>query len=182
MHDANNGLRHLGPQSCYRRRRVKMMMKNLFGLGPSRKRGLSCKQVVQGAAQAVDVGSGVGRVRVGGLLGGDVIRRAHDRAFLGQGAALIIGEVVPGQAHVENLDRPSSVNDQVAGLYVPMHQGGDFMRMLQPHCRLADVMGGPDGVERAVLAEWAGEVVLLPYLHGRSTTRLVEEAMRVDRS
>lgn len=32
--------------------------------------------------------------------------------------------------------------------------------------------------ERAALSEWGGEVVLLPYLQGRSTTRLMEEAMR----
>jgi len=38
---------------------------------------------------------------------------------------------------------------------------------------------GRDLPERAVLAEWGGEVVLLPYLRGRSTTRLMEEAMRV---
>jgi D-beta-D-heptose 7-phosphate kinase/D-beta-D-heptose 1-phosphate adenosyltransferase len=34
--------------------------------------------------------------------------------------------------------------------------------------------------ERAVLAGWGGEVVLLPYLDGRSTTRLLEEAGRRD--
>jgi D-beta-D-heptose 7-phosphate kinase / D-beta-D-heptose 1-phosphate adenosyltransferase len=33
--------------------------------------------------------------------------------------------------------------------------------------------------ERAALAEWGGEVVLLPYLQGRSTTRLMEGAMRI---
>jgi D-beta-D-heptose 7-phosphate kinase/D-beta-D-heptose 1-phosphate adenosyltransferase len=32
--------------------------------------------------------------------------------------------------------------------------------------------------ERAVLAEWGGEAVLLPYLDGRSTSRLVREAAR----
>lgn len=32
--------------------------------------------------------------------------------------------------------------------------------------------------ERGVVAEWDGEVVLLPYLEGRSTSRLVEEVMR----
>jgi rfaE bifunctional protein nucleotidyltransferase chain/domain len=33
--------------------------------------------------------------------------------------------------------------------------------------------------ESAVLAEWNAEVVLLPYLQGRSTTRLVEEVIRI---
>jgi rfaE bifunctional protein nucleotidyltransferase chain/domain len=32
--------------------------------------------------------------------------------------------------------------------------------------------------ERAVLSEWNAEVVVLPYLEGRSTSRLVEEVMR----
>jgi rfaE bifunctional protein nucleotidyltransferase chain/domain len=36
--------------------------------------------------------------------------------------------------------------------------------------------------ERAVLAEWGAEVVLLPLLEGRSTTRLVEEVIRGGRS
>jgi D-beta-D-heptose 7-phosphate kinase / D-beta-D-heptose 1-phosphate adenosyltransferase len=35
--------------------------------------------------------------------------------------------------------------------------------------------------EAAVLARWGGQVVTLPYLAGRSTTRLVEEAARRDR-
>jgi rfaE bifunctional protein nucleotidyltransferase chain/domain len=36
--------------------------------------------------------------------------------------------------------------------------------------------------ERSVLAEWGAEVVLLPLLEGRSTSRLVEEVMRGGRS
>jgi rfaE bifunctional protein nucleotidyltransferase chain/domain len=35
-----------------------------------------------------------------------------------------------------------------------------------------------DPPERAVLAEWGGEVVLLPYLEGRSTTRIVAASLR----
>ena len=30
--------------------------------------------------------------------------------------------------------------------------------------------------EAAVLARWGGEVVLFPFLHGKSTTRIIEEA------
>jgi rfaE bifunctional protein nucleotidyltransferase chain/domain/rfaE bifunctional protein kinase chain/domain len=41
---------------------------------------------------------------------------------------------------------------------------------------------GRDLPERAVLAEWGGEVVALPYLDGRSTTRLVEEVTRIGRA
>jgi rfaE bifunctional protein nucleotidyltransferase chain/domain/rfaE bifunctional protein kinase chain/domain len=41
---------------------------------------------------------------------------------------------------------------------------------------------GVDLPERSVLAEWGAEVVLLPLLEGRSTTRLIEEVMRGGRS
>jgi D-beta-D-heptose 7-phosphate kinase / D-beta-D-heptose 1-phosphate adenosyltransferase len=30
--------------------------------------------------------------------------------------------------------------------------------------------------EAAVLATWGGEVVLLPFVHGKSTTRIIQEA------
>ena len=30
--------------------------------------------------------------------------------------------------------------------------------------------------EAAVLARWGGEVVLVPFLHGKSTTRIIQEA------
>jgi rfaE bifunctional protein nucleotidyltransferase chain/domain len=53
------------------------------------------------------------------------------------------------------------------------------LRQLRPH---VFAKGGDysaaDPPEGAVLAEWAGEVVLLPYLEGRSTTRLVGEMTR----
>ena len=41
---------------------------------------------------------------------------------------------------------------------------------------------GVDLPEREVLAEWGAEVVILPYLEGRSTRRLVEEVMRGGKS
>ena len=41
---------------------------------------------------------------------------------------------------------------------------------------------GVDLPERSVLAEWSAEVVVLPYLEGRSTSRLVEEVMRGGKS
>jgi bifunctional ADP-heptose synthase (sugar kinase/adenylyltransferase) len=47
-------------------------------------------------------------------------------------------------------------------------KGGDYAGMELP--------------ERAVLAEWDAEVVVLPYLEGRSTSRLVEEVMRGGKS
>ena len=35
---------------------------------------------------------------------------------------------------------------------------------------------GQELPEAAVLAGWGGEIVLLPLVHGRSTTRIIQEA------
>ena len=51
---------------------------------PLGKRGLAGEQFVEGAAEAVDVGADVGEVRIAGLLGGDVVGRAHDEAGVRQ--------------------------------------------------------------------------------------------------
>jgi bifunctional ADP-heptose synthase (sugar kinase/adenylyltransferase) len=55
------------------------------------------------------------------------------------------------------------------------------LRSLRPH---VFVKGGDytlaDLPEAATLAAWGGAAVVLPYLPGRSTTRLVQEASRHD--
>jgi bifunctional ADP-heptose synthase (sugar kinase/adenylyltransferase) len=44
-------------------------------------------------------------------------------------------------------------------------------------CKGADYATA-DLPEAAVLAQWGGQAVVLPYLPGRSTSRLIEEATR----
>lgn len=59
-------------------------------------------------------------------------------------------------------DTPAAVLDRLRpDLFV---KGGDYTAI--------------DIAERSVLARWGGEVVTVPYLSGRSTTRLLEEARR----
>ena len=81
---------------------------------------VAAEQAIQRAAQAVDVGPGIGPLGVQGLLGGHVVDRSHHFARRGQPVPLGIGRVEPGQAHVENLDRPPLVEQQVAGLDIAM--------------------------------------------------------------
>jgi D-beta-D-heptose 7-phosphate kinase/D-beta-D-heptose 1-phosphate adenosyltransferase len=92
----------------------------------------------------------------------------------------------PGRPVVPEADRAAVLRalgcvDAVVGFDEPTPEA--LLRRLRP-----DVFakGGDyadrDLPERAVLAEWGGEVVLLPHLAGRSTSRLVEEVTRLERS
>lgn len=58
----------------------------------------------------------------------------------------------------------------------------EALRRLRPSLFVkgGDYAGGPLP-EAEVLAEWGGEVVVVPYVSGRSTSRLVEELLHADR-
>jgi rfaE bifunctional protein nucleotidyltransferase chain/domain len=57
------------------------------------------------------------------------------------------------------------------------------LRQLRPHVFAKGGDYSPaDLPERTVLAEWGGEVVFVPYLEGRSTTRLLGEMTRAWRA
>ena len=62
------------------------------------------QQVVERAAQAVDVGPDVGRLGVADLLGGDVVGRAQHLALAGQAAVGLALAGHLGQPEVEHLD------------------------------------------------------------------------------
>ena len=72
-------------------------------VGPLERRPAGQK-VVERAAQAVDVGADVGRLRVADLLGRDVIGRAQHLALAGQAAVGLAFAGDLGQAEVEHLD------------------------------------------------------------------------------
>ena len=84
--------------------------------------GFAGEQVVERAAEAINVGPRVGVLGAEGLLRGHVIHGAHDGPGAGQfglGCGIAAG-VDPGQAHVENLDRALLVEQQIGGLDVSM--------------------------------------------------------------
>ena len=98
---------------------------------------LADKQVIEGAAQAVDVGPDVDAV-VDGLFGGEIVGGADDVAFfelLDEGPAVVVEEA--SQPHVEYLDRSLTIEQQIAGLDVAMDEPG-LARMFQTESGLAN--------------------------------------------
>ena len=121
LEDGVHDRRHVGADLADRGDRLLDVGHHDLDRRLARVRGLSGQQTAERAAKRVDVGAVVGRVRVLGLLRGDVVDRAHDLA--GRGEAL--GAVVAGdvffeacQAHVEDLDAALPVQKQVARLDV----------------------------------------------------------------
>jgi rfaE bifunctional protein nucleotidyltransferase chain/domain len=80
----------------------------------------------------------------------------HDRAALLRSLECVDGVVVFGE------DRPVRVLEELRPDIFA--KGGDYGSATLP--------------ETAVLARWGGQAVIVPYLEGRSTTRLVEEVRR----
>ncbi len=92
--------------------------------------------MVQGAAQAVDVGADVGVAGVLRLLGGHVVGRAHDHVRAGQPVAALRRQ--RREAEVEHLDGAVAATDQVGGLDVAVDHAA-LVGVLEPQRRLPDV-------------------------------------------
>ena len=110
------------------------------------------QQVVERAAQAVDVGADVGLLGVDGLLRGDVVGRAEHLALVRQAAVdrLLAGHL--GQAEVEHLDdRPVALagEHQVARLDVAVDHAV-LVGVLQAQRRLVDEVAGVGHRQRAL--------------------------------
>ena len=112
-------------------------------------RGLPGEQEEEGQPQCVDVGANIHAMAVDPLLRGEVVGRAEHR-----GAIELLGDVVvgvleeEGQAHVQDLDVPLLVEQEVGGLDVAVDQPG-LVCVLQAQCRLTNAVGGPLDVHRA---------------------------------
>ena len=75
-----------------------------------------CEQEIEGAAEAVDIGPGVGKAGVKGLFRRHEIDRSHQGARHGDRVTirrLLAGQ--SGEAQVENLHDPSGIDHQVRG-------------------------------------------------------------------
>jgi hypothetical protein len=103
-------------------------------------------------AQRVDVGAAVHPRLVQPLLRRDEVGRADHRAVVELLRQPVLGLGGTGQAHVENLDRPAPVADEVAGLDVAVDEPL-LVRVLQAGRGLRDVLrrrgvrDGPVAVE-----------------------------------
>jgi hypothetical protein len=67
------------------------------------KRRSAGQEVIEGTAEAVDVGTSIGRLGVADLLGGNVIGRAQHLALTGQVAVGLTLACDLGQAEIEHL-------------------------------------------------------------------------------
>src|SRR5207248_1106003 len=123
------------------------------------------QQVVEGAAQAVDVGPVVHVRRLQRLLGGQVVGGAQNGVGVEFPGQLFVGVgPEPGQAQVEDLDDAGAVHQQVAGLDVAVDQAGG-VDVLQALGRLGDVVGGAPRAERAALAHQVVQADALDVVH-----------------
>jgi len=145
-----------------RRRDVGRQLGHLALVLRPREGRLAGQQLVERAAQAVDVCADVHRF-AGGLLGGHVVGRAHDVARL-RALAFLARGVEGGQSQVENLQLPVGVEDQVRGLDVAMHQAV-LVGRTQSEGGLAHQLTGIGDSERAAAAHECREVKPLDILH-----------------
>ena len=161
LHDRR---RHVGPtieEIRWRRLEVGLDALRKLALGERR---ASRQQVVERAAERIDVGAGVGRVAVAGLLGREVVGRAEHLLVVGlreRRVVLFLGE---RETEVEDLDRAAGVEDQVRGLDVAMHEPL-LVRMLEPERRLPHVVECVAERERAGLLDLRMEVGSGDVLH-----------------
>ena len=124
--------------------------------------GRAHQQLVEHAAEGVDVGARVDGVAAG-LLGAEVGGGAHHRADLGE-VLVGVGGDGPGDAEVGDLHLPGGGDEHVAGLHVAVDdavavgeaEGGGHVG--------ADV-GDPVGVERALGAEDLRQGAAVDVLH-----------------
>ncbi len=93
---------------------VSQQLAQYRGIGERRTAG---EQEIQRTPQPVDIGPRIGRVRVVRLLGGGVVRRAHDRARRGDCRRVVTHLVRQvGQPEIEHLDHSGRCSQQVGGL------------------------------------------------------------------
>ena len=104
-HDRRQRRRHVRAQRADRLRRARAVGVELAQHRVAGEGHAAGEQVVERAAEGVDVGADVGGAGVLGLLRGDVVRRADDHVGAGQAASVSDADGERGQAEVEDLRR-----------------------------------------------------------------------------
>ena len=118
--DLPKPLGHIGPERLDGRRLILLVLQELLHHGAGGERGLAHEHEKYGAAERVEVAADVGRPRVAGLFGRDVVERAERHTA--DGEVLIAGHVVqPCQAHVDNAGAAGGGDDDVRRLDVAVH-------------------------------------------------------------
>ncbi len=132
------------------------------------------QQKIQRAAQAVDVGSMVGRAGVHGLLRSHVVHRAHHAARVGQSLIVVPGRRThPRETHVEDPHDSLLIQQQVARLDVPMHDPL-LVGASQSAGRLADDIDRIRNRQRSLLPDARGKVFAVHVPHHQIEAAVVE--------
>ncbi len=122
------------------------------------------QQVIKRAAQRVDVAAHIGGVRILGLFGRDVIRRAEDDVLPRQSAFSFARIGKDRQAEIEDLHRAVGGAHEIVRLQIAMDQAAR-KGMLKTDGRLAHDVARRGHRQRTVLAQLVGEVDALDVLH-----------------
>src|SRR5262245_15282722 len=176
---------HVGPDRADRWWFCLLMLEDLLHERRAGERRLAGQQVVERAAQAVDIGANIDEVRVACLLGGDVVGGADEHSLFAAGAdhvGRLAGDLQPGQAPVEDLDDRvgrALPGDAGGGLVVArrrdQEQVGRFdiavdqahrVRVLEPRGDLANVVARLADRQRAGQLHHLAQVGALDKLHG----------------
>ena len=128
------------------------------------KRRAAREQLIERAAEAVDVGPNVDRTAVGGLLGGHVIGRPHGLARARHLLPARLLAMKSGQAQVQHLQLSLGREHQVRRLHVAVDQPV-FVGVLQPQGGLAGQLAGVTDRERPAAADQLCQVQPLDVLH-----------------
>jgi hypothetical protein len=122
------------------------------------------QQVPQRRAQTVDVRPAVGALRIGRLLGRHVVHGPHHLPRAGKLVLLDPGGLQAGQTHVQDLDRPLLVQQQIRRLDIPVDHAA-LVGVLQPASRLQDAIQHLLQRQRALLFHHGGKIAAFDVLH-----------------
>ncbi len=109
--------------------------------------GIPGEEKIESPAQAVNVRPNIDFVTIDDLLRSQVVLGSQDALAVGLVGLRSLGISLKemGQAHVHNLNDPLAIQQNVAGLDVPVNQAA-FVRMLQSQRGLANVVRRPQDI------------------------------------
>ena len=140
--DGQESFRNIAAESSNGLRLAGLVPDQFLGHRSLAERRVAREQIIKRGAQAVDIGADIDAVAVQCLFRGEVIGGAQDAlvVLLGENIFFIVEKT--GQAHVQDLDRPVTIHEEIPRLDVAMDESR-LVGMLKADRGLADVMRRP---------------------------------------